>query len=130
MKVTTDLEWNGDIVKIRGVKVVNKSAFETGLIVEGNAKPLINNVSGRLGASITTQSKSEGSGSGEDTITKPAQDGVVYVGTAVEYGPYVEFGTIHAAAHPFLRPALAQAQGRSLLLLEKNGKRIFKEYIK
>lgn len=30
----------------------------------------------------------------------------VYIGTAVEYAPYVEFGTRRAKAQPFLRPAV------------------------
>jgi len=33
-------------------------------------------------------------------------DVVVRIGTAVEYSPYVEFGTRKAAAQPFLRPAV------------------------
>ena len=130
MRVKTELKWDGDTIKLRGRKVVNKSAFEIGLIVEGNAKPLINNVSGRLAASITTQSNKEGSGSGIDTISKPSLEGVVLVGTPVEYAPYVEFGTSRADAFPFLRPALNQAKGRDLALLKKNGKTIFAGYIK
>lgn len=31
----------------------------------------------------------------------------VYVGTNVEYAPYVEFGTRHMHAQPYLRPAAA-----------------------
>lgn len=32
----------------------------------------------------------------------------VYIGTAVFYGPYIEFGTIHQKARPFLKPAVAE----------------------
>lgn len=32
------------------------------------------------------------------------------VGTNVEYAPYVEFGTRHQAAQPFLRPALEKVK--------------------
>lgn len=41
---------------------------------------------------------------------------VVYalVGTYVEYGPYVEFGTLYAAAQPFLRPALQRAMAQMM----------------
>jgi HK97 gp10 family phage protein len=31
------------------------------------------------------------------------------IGTNVEYAPYVEFGTSHSAAQPYLRPALHEA---------------------
>lgn len=33
----------------------------------------------------------------------------VDVGTNVEYAPFVEYGTMHMAPQPFLRPALAEA---------------------
>jgi len=32
----------------------------------------------------------------------------VYVGTNVEYGKYVELGTVRAQAYPFLRPAVEE----------------------
>lgn len=33
----------------------------------------------------------------------------VDIGTNVEYAPYVEYGTMHSPAQPFLRPALLEA---------------------
>lgn len=51
---------------------------------------------GRLRASITHRLE----GGGRDTRTKG------YVGTNVEYAPYLEFGTSRMAARPFLTPAL------------------------
>ena len=130
MEVQTKLRWNGDKIKIKGRKVVNKSAFETGLIVEGQAKLLTPVDTGRLAASISTQSINNGSSGGVDTIAKPTQLGVVLVGTPVNYGPYIEFGTIKSNAQAFLRPALALAQGKVLSIIKKNGKYIFAGYLK
>lgn len=35
-------------------------------------------------------------------------DNAVYIGTNVEYAPYVEFGTSRQKAQPFLRPAASE----------------------
>lgn len=35
------------------------------------------------------------------------EESAVYIGTNVEYGPYVELGTRRQRAQPFLRPAVA-----------------------
>ena len=37
-----------------------------------------------------------------------AADESVYVGTNIEYGKYVEFGTSRSGEYPFLRPAVTQ----------------------
>ena len=34
----------------------------------------------------------------------------IQVGTDVEYGPFIELGTVHMAAEPYLRPALDQTK--------------------
>ena len=145
MKTTIDSEWNGDEVKVQGKKVVNKSTFEIGLIIEGQAKLLCAVNWGYLAASITTQSKSMGTNPsavvasqnpkgepkppGRMTIRAPFQDMETYVGTPVEYGPYVEFGTISTEAQPFLRPSFDLAMGRALTVVRKEGKYYFKEYL-
>ena len=135
MRVDTAFEWNGDEIKVKGKKVVNKTAFEIGLVVEGQAKVLINNVTGRLAGSLTTQAKAHGNNvrspaTATDKITAPGDDMEVFVGTAVEYGPYVEFGTRRASARPFLRPALDLAQGKVLTIGMKEGRLEFKDYLK
>jgi len=130
MDVTTKLKWDGDIIKIRGKKLVNKSAFEIGLIIEGYAKNLAPVKTGRLAASISTQSNKQGSASGADTISKPLTDDVVLVGTPVQYAPYMEYGTIRASAQPFLRPALDLAKGRAVTIINQEGKYIFGDYLK
>ena len=134
-QVKTDLAWNGADVKIRGRKVVNKTAYETGLVVEGQAKVLTPVKTGRLRGSITTQSAGkgtavEGEAKAADKISAPADDQEVLVGTAVDYGPYIEFGTVRSDAQPFLRPALDLAKGEVLTIGQKNGKMEFKDYLK
>lgn len=46
-----------------------------------------------------------------------AGDNAVYIGTNVEYAPYVELGTSRQGAQPFLRPAASEhgAQYRQVL---------------
>jgi len=135
MKSTVSQQWHGEEVKIMGKKVVNKSAYEIGLVVEGQAKELGPVKTGRLMASITTQSSTEGTspkGKGavaSDVIQKPNDDMEVFVGTPVEYGPHMEFGTIKTDAQPFLRPALDLAQGKVLTIVERNAKMHFKQYL-
>lgn len=54
---------------------------------------------GRLRSSITDEIGHEG-----DAL-------VGRIGTDVDYAIHQEFGTVHMAAHPFLRPALDDAKG-------------------
>ena len=143
--VTVDTHWNGADVKVRGKKVVNKTAFEIGLIVEGQAKLLCPVNWGYLAASITTQAYNHGNepsavipGKAEGPpptppvkmkIDRPTDPNEVLVGTPVEYGPYSEFGTYLMAAQPFLRPAFHLAMGRTLTITKKNAKLVFAEYL-
>ena len=60
-----------------------------GLAAEGHAKKLCPVDTGRLRNSITHTSDGE----------------AAYIGTNVEYGRYVETGTIHMSPRPFLAPA-------------------------
>ncbi len=106
------------------------------MIVEGNAKLLCPVDKGRLAASITTQEKGRGTvpaGKGAvagDKIQPPAMELQTYVGTPVEYGPYIEYGTAKMEPQSFLRPALAMAQGKTLTLFLYNGRVQFKDFIR
>lgn len=60
-----------------------------GLAAEGYAKRLCPVDTGRL----------------RNSITHNQVDDSVYIGTNVEYGPYVELGTSKKDARPFLKPA-------------------------
>lgn len=86
-----------------------------GLAAEGYAKRLCAVDTGRLRNSIThATSTNSGSGSYSDNKgssysdasakSTPEEDSV-YIGTNVEYAPYVELGTVRTPAQPFLRPA-------------------------
>lgn len=46
-------------------------------------------------------------------------DDAVYIGTNVEYAPYVELGTSHQKAQPFLRPAASEHGAQYRRVLEK-----------
>lgn len=74
-----------------------KAVLALALSVEATAKRLAPVDTGNLRRSITH---------------KPGRDGFSYyvdVGTNVIYAPYVEFGTQHMRAQPYLRPAFLQA---------------------
>jgi len=126
--------WNGDEVKIRGRRAMDKSLYEIGLIVEAQAKALSPRKTGRLAGSITTQAPDRGTSPeaparAGDVISRPPS-GDVHVGTNVEYGPYQEYGTVRSSAQPFLRPALELARGGALTIVHENGRREFAEYMR
>lgn len=54
---------------------------------------------------------------GSITYEVDTADNAVYIGTNVEYAPYVELGTSRQKAQPFLRPAASEhgAQYRQVL---------------
>lgn len=71
-------------------------ALETcGLVAEGYAKRLCPVDTGRLRNSIT------------HSVEIDDGSGVAYIGTNVEYAPYVEMGTSRTTPQPFLKPAVA-----------------------
>ena len=88
MEVTVD---NTDAVK-GGLQSAFARALERiGLQAEGYAKDLCPVDTGNLRNSITHTSDGK----------------AAYIGTNVEYGKYVELGTVKMAAQPYLRPAAA-----------------------
>ena len=46
-----------------------------------------------------------------NSITHTSDADAAYIGTNVEYAPYVELGTRRAAAQPFLKPAATDHRG-------------------
>lgn len=67
---------------------------EIGLLAEGYAAERCPVDTGNLRASITHEVDAGGN--------------AVYIGTNVEYAPYVELGTSRQKAQPFLRPAASE----------------------
>ena len=113
--------------KIPELKRATQEAITTaleavGVQAQGNATAEITAVgaieTGRLKNSITfavsgqsgsTHNYSDDEGNRfSDTIggTGDAKENTVYLGTNVEYAPYVELGTYKMRARPFIRPAM------------------------
>ena len=78
---------------------------EIGLLAEGYAEMKCPVDTGNLRGSITHE---------VDTA-----DDAVYIGTNVEYAPYVELGTSRQRAQPFLRPAASEHGERYRQVLKK-----------
>ena len=70
---------------------ISRALEKIGLTAEGYSKRLCPVDTGRL----------------RNSITHVVSDGEksVYIGTNVEYAPYVEMGTVNTKAQPFLKPA-------------------------
>lgn len=83
---------NVDAVKggIRGA--IQRALERIGMQAEGYAKDLCPVDTGHL----------------RNSITYTTDDKAAYIGTNVEYGKYVELGTVKMAAQPFLKPAAAE----------------------
>lgn len=75
---------------------------EIGLVAEGYAKRLCPVDTGRL----------------RNSITHTHDDEAAYIGTNVEYAPYVEFGTRRQTAQPFLRPAAEEHSNEYSYIVE------------
>lgn len=78
---------------------------EIGLLAENHAAKKCPVDTGNLRASITHE---------VDT-----GDNAAYIGTNVEYAPYVELGTSRQKAQPFLRPAASEHGAQYRQVLEK-----------
>lgn len=87
------------------VRAIDRALEEIGLAAEGYAKRACPVDTGNLRNSITHAV--EGS---EDAV---------YIGTNVEYAPYVELGTSRQEAQPFLRPAASGHGAQYRQVLEK-----------
>lgn len=74
-------------------KAIAKALVMIGQRAEDNAKSICPTITGRLKNSITNAIDTE--------------ENAVYIGTNVEYGPYVELGTSRRHPHPYLKPAAA-----------------------
>lgn len=70
---------------------IEKALEHVGLLMERNAKLACPVDTGRL----------------RNSITHTHDKNTAYVGTNVEYAPYVEMGTVNTRAQPYLKPALA-----------------------
>lgn len=83
-----------------------KALEEVGLVAEGYAKKACPVDTGRLSNSITHQ-------------VRPSEKSV-YIGTNVEYAPYVELSTSRTKGQPFLRPAAKDHENTYRKIFEKH----------
>lgn len=90
-------------------QALTKGLEEIGQVAEGYAKKACPVDTGRLRNSITHQ-------------VRPSEKSV-YIGTNVEYAPYVELGTSRMKPQPFLRPAAADHEGTYKKIFESNLKK-------
>lgn len=120
--VSYKLTDNTELVKQATAAAIERGLEVVGIEVEGRAKLICQEKhivdTGRLRNSITHATKTNpGKSSYTDNAGNAYDNGAakgtpeektVYVGTNVEYAPYVEMGTVKMAARPFLRPAATE----------------------
>jgi hypothetical protein len=105
----TDIKWDDALLKI-----AEKGLVEAGIIIEGQAVALCPVDTGRLRGSITYATSKFRTmvsmpAKPGDEVSEPGDDYTLYVGTNVEYAPYMEYGTCRRnmeTGQPFLRPAM------------------------
>lgn len=103
------VEDNRKTVEIGIQSAVQRALEEIGLLAEGYAKKLCPVDTGRLRNSIT-----------HDVWYGGIGGNAVYVGTNVEYAPYVELGTRKQRAQPYLRPAAENHASQYRGVLRRN----------
>lgn len=92
VEVTVD---NSALVKSELRAAIGRALERIGSQAEGYAKDLCPVDTGNL----------------RNSITHTADGKAAYIGTNVEYGKYVELGTRHQKAQPYLKPAAANHTG-------------------
>lgn len=95
----------------REVSRPRKVLQDAALIVEGNAKRRSPVRTGNLRRSITNR----------------VEDTEAFVGTNVEYAPYVHYGTRYSPAQPFLEEGLEDSRSEIEAMMERFGDAVFKK---
>ena len=116
--VSVKITDNTDLVRRATDAAIERGLEAAGITIEAYAKLQTPVDTGRLRNSITHATKTD---RGKDTYIDDAgntyeggsargfpEEKTVYVGTNVEYAPYVEMGTTKTVAQPFLRPAATE----------------------
>lgn len=89
-------------------KAIERGLEAIGIAAEDHAKKICPVDTGRL----------------RNSITHTHDENAAYIGTNVEYAPYVELGTSKKGARPFLKPAATEHSSEYKKLMEeslKNG---------
>lgn len=91
-----------DLIKEAAFSQIERALVKIGLQAEANAKQEITK-------SVYSKPESpyyKRTGRLRNSITNTHDKNTVYIGTNVEYAPYVEFGTKRVSARPYLKPAI------------------------
>lgn len=103
---------------------VDKTLTAAALVVEAQAVELVPVDTGRLKGSISHVTHIKRSGSNSDQIRGSAASGEAFVGSNVEYAPYVEYGTRRGLRpRPYIRTALDATRKDVKRLIAKYWKR-------
>lgn len=106
-------------------KHAKKAIKEQGAIDTGTLLNSITYVIAGYQPHVESYSGNKGGGHGSYSGTMGGKkDSAVYIGTNVEYAPYVELGTSKMAARPYLKPAATEHSDEYRRLMEaamKNG---------
>jgi len=105
-------------------KAMDRALPTIGLFVQGEAMVRVPVKTGRLRGSITyatsrTQNRTRNPALPTDAVKRPYDREEVWVGTNVEYAPYVEYGTKRMKKQPYLRPAMDENGDRILELYQR-----------
>ena len=105
-------------------KAMDRALPTIGLFVQGEAMVRVPVLTGRLRGSLTYattrgQSNTRNPAHPTDVVKRPYDKNEVYIGTNVDYGPYVEYGTKRSKAQPYLRPAVDNNRDRILELYQR-----------
>lgn len=93
-----------DLIKQAAFSQINTALNKVGMMMERNAKMVCPTDTGRL----------------KNSITHTNDKNTAYVGTNVEYAPYVEMGTVNTDAQPYLKPAIADHIQEYEQIIEQN----------
>lgn len=105
MNISASVEADNTDEVVDGINAAIARALETiGLVAEGYSKRICPVDTGRLRNSVTHEVSN-----GEKAV---------YIGTNVEYAPYVELGTSKHKAQPFLRAAALGHKSEYASILE------------
>ncbi len=74
----------------------------------GQAKAAALEEMGTIGEAYAKMECPVDTGNLRNSITHTSDDNAAYIGTNVEYAPYVEYGTYKMPAQPFLKPAATE----------------------
>lgn len=93
MKIEMEVD-NSELIISEKDEAVIRALTTIGMLAEGYAKKAL------------TDQKAVDTGRLRNSVSWAILDDSVYIGTNVEYAPYVELGTSKMAARPYLRPAV------------------------